>query len=349
MTKLATLPNLGTEVHDSTVRYRDDLTPSCILADLALHIGQDSLLRSSTLLLDRPSPKVLWTSQTPKIMYLKQTSYPLSAAMLALALAPEAFANSPTVIEVGKIMVTPSYSFQTFDEFYAGDQRVGPPPGGEDIERQSFRVYLDYGLAADWAIDLSLGYFRTDSGTAGLFTVGKQDGIADTYFGVRRALARQADQGFDAAIRVGGTLPGDYETGQLSAPGDDAFGADARLFLGRSFGATRLEGALGYSFNEGAVPETIGLGVRVIQTLPGNFYLEGGYRFFDSNGDLDIGGLGFSAARLREVSEQGHVIEGALAYADQGGRYYRVYASQLVDGKNVGYELTLGASVTFPF
>lgn len=265
---------------------------------------------------------------------------PLLALAAGLAAVSNLHANSPTVGETGKLYFTPSISFQTFDEFYVGKTRS---PLGSDIDRTSFRLYFDYGLTENWAADGSIGYFRTES--AG----GDQDGLADTYLGVRRALTTQANQGVDVAVRLGFTVPGDYETGQLSTPGDDAYGADLKLLAGRSFGGTRVEAAVGYAVNEGNVPEAFSYGVKVIQQIGGFIWIDAGYRAFESNGDLDIGGPGFTFPRLPEVSERGEIVEVGIAASDAGGRYYRVYASELVDGENIGREKTFGASVTFAF
>lgn len=268
--------------------------------------------------------------------------------MAALASISQALANSATVGEAGTFYLTPSYTFQTFDEFYAGDQKVSNP-FGEDIDRESYRVYLEYVATPDLAVDLSVGYFRTESGEGGPFTEGEQDGLADTDLGLRYAFMKQQEQGIDLAVRLGFIIPGDYETGQLSAPGDDAFGGSLKLLAGHTFGSTRLEGLLGYGINEGAVPETWTAGVRVIQELGAGFSIDVGFRYFDADGNLDIGGPGFTPDRLPEVSEQGSVVELGLSYGDVGGRYYRVGYSRLFDGENIGQEETFGASVTFSF
>jgi hypothetical protein len=284
--------------------------------------------------------------------HLLRTQSPFALALLplvSLVAAPLTHANSATVAKAGTFFFSPSFTYQSFDEFYAGDQLVDTPPNGDEIERQSYRLNVEYSLTDLWALDLSLGYFRTQSGEVGPFTEGNQDGLADTYFGIRRALLRQADQGVDLALRLGFTVPGDYETGQLSAPGDDAYGANLIMSAGHTIGGTRIEGLLGYGVNEGSVPESWTVGARVVQQLGAGFALDAGYRFFGSSGSLDIGGPGFTPDRLPDVSEQGNVIEVGLSYGDTCGRYYRLVFSQLFDGENVGREQTIGASVTFSF
>jgi len=144
-------------------------------------------------------------------------------------------------------------------------------------------------------------------------------------------------------------IPGHYNTAQLSAPGDDAYGLDLKFLAGRTFGRTRFEGVLGYAMNEGSVPESWSLGLKAIQQVASNVWLEAGYHYFDADGSLDIGGPGFTPGRLPEVSEKGQVLEGAVAFTDSGKRYYRVYYSQLFEGRNVGREKTIGASISFRF
>ncbi|MGL4400776.1 MAG: hypothetical protein ACRCXD_12965 [Luteolibacter sp.] len=272
-----------------------------------------------------------------------------TAATLLVMTSAVTFANSARLPEAGKFFITPAIGFQSFDEFYAGSTKVATPPGGEDIERSSFRLYLDHAFTDQWAVDASIGFFDVQSGEGGPFTEGDQSGLADTNIGIRRALLTQAEQEVDLALRLGSTIPGDYETGQLSAPGDDAFGADLKLLAGRSFGGTRIEGGVGYALNEGAVPEMFLFDIKVIQEIANGFSVDVGYRYFDADGNLDIGGPGFTPARLPEVSEKGNIIELGLAYGDAGGRYYRIYGSLLVDGENVGREESFGASVTFSF
>jgi hypothetical protein len=267
--------------------------------------------------------------------------------LVAMAVTQIASAQSATMSEAGTWYLSTSYTNQSFDEFYAGDVKVANPAG--EIERQSYRINLEYIVADSWALDLSLGYFRAESGVVGPFTQGSQDGLADTEFGIRHTLAKQADLGIDLAVRLALTVPGDYEIGQLSAPGDDAYGANVKFLAGYSMGGTRLEGLVGFGVNEGAVPEAWTVGTRVIQELGAGFALDLGYRYFDSSGSIDIGGPGFAPSRLNEVSEQGQVFEVGASYGDAAGRYYRLVYSELFDGENVGQEQTLGASVTFRF
>jgi hypothetical protein len=114
-------------------------------------------------------------------------------------------------------------------------------------------------------------------------------------------------------------------------------------------GTVDLESYVGYWLYEGAVAEAFGYGTTLKQGLGYGFWVEAGYHGWNASGNLDIGGVGFSAPRLREVSGESERWEAALGFADSNQRYYRVTYSRVFDGRNIGREATLGFSVTFSF
>ncbi len=275
----------------------------------------------------------------------------LAQAALTLAVTGALFSGSAqasTVLEQGRSYVHSAFYHQSFDMFWAGDT-FGPNPGGDEIERKQFRVSVDYGLGHRLGADLSLAYHDTSSASFGPFSLGSQDGIADTYAGIRYAVTTRNTDGFDSTLRLGFTIPGDYETGQLSAPGDDAWGTDLRYAFQFNLATAQVETYLGYWIYEGAVPEAFGGGVTLKHGLGGGFWAEAGYHRWDASGGLDIGGPGFTPDRLPLVSEESDRWELALGYADSARRYYRVAYSKIFDGRNVGKEETWGFSIAWPF
>ncbi len=207
----------------------------------------------------------------------------------------------------------------------------------------------EQGLGERLGVDLNLGYFETSAGVAGPFSIGDQNGLADSYMGLKYAVSTTEENGFNSALRIGATIPGDYETGQLSAPGDDAFGVDLKYMASRDLGSGAIEGYAGYWAYEGAVPETVGFGVTLKKYFPQNTWLEAGYHYFNANGRLNIGGPGFNGANLPQVSEYGERWEVAAGLCDDANRYYRISYSQVFEGRNIGREQTIGVSVSFPF
>lgn len=279
---------------------------------------------------------------------MKLTNLHLKSLLSVALLAVPSLGIASTVLPQGESYVSTAFYHQSFDQFYAGSN-LGGTPAGVEIERIHFRLHADFGIADRLAADIGIGYFDTTGGVAGPFTIGKQNGLADTYAGLKYALTTADDRGFNSAFRVGVTIPGDYQTGQLSAPGDDAFGLDLKALFSRNIGFVDLEAYAGYWIYEGAVPESIGFGVTLKKYLPHGFWLEYGYHYFDADGNLDIGGPGFNGANLPQVSEEGQRWEVATGFGDSKKRYYRVSYSKVFDGRNIGREETFGVSVSFPF
>ncbi len=266
----------------------------------------------------------------------------LTSAALA---AGTAQANSTYIPPAGSGSLTPSYSYQSFQDFTAGDADMSLPG---DIVRQSWRVYLDLGLAPDWALDLSLGYSDVEFEPTGQ----SQQVLADTYVGVRYKFLHEETSGFAAAVRMGALIAGDYETGFFDAPGDGENGADVTLIFSKQLteGGLTYDGALGYRVSANPVPDAWWSTSRLTLPLGGGFFVDGRYSYYAGTSGPDIGGSGFSGLQdLPSVQEEVHVVEIGVAFADAGGRYYRAYGAQVIDGRNVGEEETWGLSVTFPF
>ncbi|GAB5561652.1 MAG: hypothetical protein SynsKO_32990 [Synoicihabitans sp.] len=279
---------------------------------------------------------------------MKQNRTLLTLCISLASLIGFSSVSASSVLPEGESYLSTAIYFQTFDEFYAGGNRGGTP-GGKDIDRTHFRLNAEWGLGDRLGVDLNLGYFDTSSGVAGPFSVGSQSGLADSYIGLKYAISTTEESQFNSALRIGATIPGNYETGQLSAPGDDAFGVDVKFMASHDLGSGAIEAYAGYWAYEGAVPETMGVGVTLKKYLPHNTWLETGYHYFDANGRLNIGGPGFTGANLPQVSEQGQRWEVAAGFGDEAKRYYRISYSEIFDGRNVGREETFGISISFPF
>ncbi len=268
---------------------------------------------------------------------------PILLATAALGLGLNcAHAASPFLPATGAFVLTPSLSYQSFDEFSPGGGKAQLP---QNIIRRSTRVQLDYGLSDTIAFDASIGYVKATS------FAGSESALADTYLGARYRFASEATDSYAGATRLGITLPGNYDTGQLHSPGDDAFGADLSVGFSKHLISIFRGGAsAGYYYNSKDVPDSYMLKLETVASLTKALKLDFSWKYFAGRNGLDIGGPGFTGLNdLPKVQEKGQVLELGLAYADEGGRYYRVFASQLVRGRNVGEERTYGASVSFTF
>ena len=79
-----------------------------------------------------------------------------------------------------ELVVTPAYTFQMFDEFWAGGQKVKLP--SYDYQHTMF-LGFEYGLTEQIALDLTGGYTWVHTKAFGADN--HDDGLEDTTFGVR--------------------------------------------------------------------------------------------------------------------------------------------------------------------
>lgn len=272
----------------------------------------------------------------------------LSKSIVCLSLA----ASLSTMAAAGDYIVKPgeasigfSLSQTSFDQFYAGSVKQPGVPGGQHIQRTSFRSYLFYGLQENLALDLSVGYADVSSGLS------SDSAFTDSQIGLSWQLAHQGESSaFDWLVRAGVNIEGDYETGFLSAPGDGESGFDLMTRFGGAFAenGARADVEFGYTLNGGDVPD--GFRLRAGPSFPiGNgltLDLAGTY-FEAAESGIDIGGPGFTGlGDLPKVAEQGLAGEVGLSFI-YGGGYYRLSVSQLFDGTNIGEELTFGLYAGF--
>ncbi len=236
---------------------------------------------------------------------MKKTS--LSRVIVFAAIAncciSAAFADSssPWTQAQGSGEVTFRYGQQTADRFFLADQEMDLPT---DLEQSNTTVDFSYGITDQLSFDARLGYSSSDFLTdPGLAPKGGLSGIQDTRLGVRY---RWNDPESPSAISTGLTaiISGNYDTGALPAVGDGESGVEASLLLGHSFDSgLLLQGGLARREFGGKVPsETVfnaGLGFGFTDAISGGLF----YQNVRSNGNLDIGGVGFSPARFPEVDE----------------------------------------------
>ncbi len=267
----------------------------------------------------------------------------IATAALTLGLGPNlASAASPFLPAPKQIVITPSFSYQSFDEFSPGGNDTTLP---QNLIRRHTRAHFDLGITDNVAFDASLGYASVNS------VAGSEKSLGDTYLGLRYRFADESKDGYAAAYRFGVTLPGSYETGQLHTPGDGAAGLDLSASISKHLGGIfRGTASAGYYYNSEDVPNSYAVQLKADASFSTAFKGDVSWKYFSGVNGLDIGGPGFTGLNdLPKVKERGHVIELGLAYNDQGKRYYRIYASQLINGRNVGEERTYGASVSFTF
>ena len=255
-----------------------------------------------------------------------------------------------------KFVVTPSYVYQTFDEFWAGDDKVKLDG---DLWQHTALLGFDYGITDDTALDLTVGWAWSETDAAGLGAVGdnlNDDGLTDTTFGVRQRFIDETDLDLwwlpSLALRAGGIIEGTYDENFPFSAGDGASGAEVSLLGGKTicpgFG---LYGDVGYRYREGNVPDDL-FGSTGIFLSWKFLSATAGYRFTEGLSGNDIGDAEFvdrittgrsAFPRVKEVSQN---LEASLGFTDPGGRYYQVFYAHTIDGKNTGKRHIFGGAVS---
>ena len=266
------------------------------------------------------------------------------AAMTCVLSASAQF--SAWLPDAHQIIVTPSYAYQTFDEFWLGRDKMDL---SDDVNQHTTLLTLEYGITERLAADATVGYTWVDS-TDAFGSGDEDDGLTDTTFGLRYKLLDQDSEGWpmwpNIAVRVGGIIEGSYDENLPFSAGDGASGAEASLLLSRAicpnFG---LFGDVGYRYRDGDVPDDLFGSAGAYVAFYG-FTLSGAYRHVQGLDGDDIGDPGFSFPEVKEVNQN---VEVGLAYRDGGGRYYQLFYAHTVDGRNTGEKDIFGVSASFSF
>ena len=193
-----------------------------------------------------------------------------------------------------------SHVYQDADEYFRGKRRV--TPGFRGIEQNTTYLTLNYGLTESLAFDVVGGYSKVkrDDGM-------KDDGMMDTTVGITwRVLDEDiSEAGWPSvALRVAGIIAGDYDTGTPHAIGDGGDGVEASLIAGKILsGRFALSGEVGRRERGNKIPGETFLNLSAYLLASSRITLTTQYHKTMADGDLDIGGPGFTPARFPEVSE----------------------------------------------
>lgn len=253
------------------------------------------------------------------------------AALTFFAATQCTAAGSPWLLNPGDSALKISYVSQYADRLWLGTNRV-PIPGGE-LEQDTVWLAFDHGLTDNLALDFQSGYARTDQENAP-----GDSGYTDTSFGLTWRFHDEFlhDNWMpSAALRVGGIIKGDYDTGFISAIGDGASGAEVSLVLGRVITDTfAISSEFGYRWRDGTVPNEHIVKLNGYYSLSPNLSVNGGYEWIDAKSGLDIAGPGFTPARFPDVEEDLEIVSVGATYSLTQDLSFGVDYGQLVDGRN---------------
>jgi len=257
----------------------------------------------------------------------------------------------------GQFKATPGFSYSTFDEFWAGSEKMSNPPEGDPLRQYTGYISLEYGLLSNLAADVTFGYTATDTDSFG--GDASDDGLMDTALGLRYRILDERNTSLawapTMALRVGGTIPGTYDPNLPFSAGDGAYGIEGSLLFGKSFGQTGfgIYGDIGYRWRESPVPNDVFGSAGVFKQF-GPVTTSIGYRHIQALSGIDIGGADFNPALgeshgFPAVKEINQLVEGGVSFTDKGGRNYQFSVAKSVDGRNTGDKWVFGFNVTLPF
>ncbi len=266
------------------------------------------------------------------------------AAGLALA-APAALAATPWLPAPGALHGSVSYVHQSAEEFFLGDEETDLP---DDLELNSLVVDLFYGLRDDLMFYAQLGAAESTFDPAGE----NDRGVSDTRLGVAwRLLDEFASPDirlYSVTVRGAAIVEGNYETGRIDAIGDGGSGFEFSVSGGHlPIPSLALSAELGYRTRRDDVPEDVFINLDAGWVLAPRLSLALNYQFNDSDGELDIGGPGFTPARFPQVEEDRSQLTGSVSWAASRRLSVRFFLGEVLDGRNTPkselYGLSLGS------
>lgn len=287
---------------------------------------------------------------------MKLTLNLILTGALGLIASPVFAQGSPwlPVPQTGSITIT--QVSQEATHFYRGPNGTarGAFPYGK-LEQSTTWFTANYGIADAVAVDARIGRSAAEAASpsaAGTGPPADQDGSADMSIGLTWRIADEgiSDTGLPSvAVRVGVIRAGDYEVGTPTAIGDGGDGFEVSVHAGKVIGPIALAGEFGIKSLNNDIPRATifaatahwftpvpGLSVRA------QYYSQG------SDGDLHIGGMGFSADRFPEVAEDVDRISVGATYSF-GALSVGVDRFNTRDGRNTGDFDAWAASVSYSF
>ena len=280
----------------------------------------------------------------------RRSSITVSLGVLLVLLSHGALRaqSTPWLPPEGELVTTPSYTFQTFDRFWFGSDKMDFP----ETDQQTVLATLEYGILDDLTFDVTVGYSRTLGSRPG---VGDEDGLADSKLGLRwRCLDEyrtDSEWAPSIALRAGAIIEGTYEANLPESVGDGASGVEGSLLLGKTFyleslGEIGFSGEVGMRARSEDVPDDFFFSVGAYKAFENGVSLSIAHRHNQGLSGPDIGDPGFSFPEVKEI--QGNFEYGA-AFRDEKFRSIGVYAAHTLYGRNTAEKLIIGLSVTVPF
>jgi len=274
----------------------------------------------------------------------------LISACVAAALCASASAlasdQSPWVNAAGAGEISVAYGDQSADRFYAGDTEMPLPV---DLELQTMLVSASYGITDRLSIDGQFAYGQSEfTDDPVLAPQGGLSGLADSKIGLRYWL--YGEDGAAITLRGAAIIEGGYDTGAITAIGDGGSGVEVAVLVGKVFeSGLAISGELGYRTRGNDVPEDIFGSATASYAFNRTVGMYAGYQFVRSDGELDIGGPGFSPPRFPEVEEEYDLVHGGISINFDEQWIASVGYGRKFGGRNTAKSDFLSLALTYAF
>lgn len=251
--------------------------------------------------------------------------------------------GSPWLPVPGSTQLSVGYVNQTGDEFYLVTEKTPLP---EDLKQDTYSIGVQYGLADAIAIDAQLNYVRVSFGPE------SESALGDSSIGVNWRAYDEFEHAMapTVTLRAAALIAGNYEVGKIDAIGDDASGVELSVLAGKYLTPKfTIAGDLGYRYRSGDVPNDIWFGANVGYSLASFVSVSAGYTATRSQGDLDIGGPGFSPDRFPDVVEDRDLIKVGASFTVAPRTSLNINYGSVVSGRNTTIANLWGISVATSF
>lgn len=264
---------------------------------------------------------------------------------LSVVCATGSWAQSAWLPEPGAFVGTGTVVYQSFDEFWRGEDR-NPTPFG-NLHQTTLLIGVERSISDNVAFDGTIGYTSTEGTEAsGL----GESGLTDSSIGVRWRVVDELRRPGAATVtlRLGGIVEGTYDIATPAAPGDGASGAVGTLMVGKLIGDTRagVHGSAGYRTMAEDVPDALFASVSLFKGL-GAHTVSAAYRYDGCRSGIDIGSPEFTPDRFPETKEIFHAVELGWSLTTGARSTWGLSIARTIDGRNTDRKTAFVASVTF--
>ncbi len=280
----------------------------------------------------------------------------ITTAIILASNSPLSFAASPWLPAPESGNASMTYIYTTADEFFKGKIKKSLPHSHE-LEQHSGLFNFEYGYTDQLAVDMSLGYSRTEFVVdPKLSPKASNDGLVDPTIGLRyKVWDELEDGGLTLTLRTGIIIGGGYKTGALNSIGDDAFGLEFSTIGGKIWeNGLGFSTELGYRYREDDVPDEFFANISAFYSLSPllniPLSISFNYQVVEALSGIDIGSPGFSPARFTETEEDFHIASGGLTYSFEQNISATVsYGATVFSGRNTSDSQVVNFGLSYGF